>query len=40
MNYTLKYVREHIEVYDQHGNFVFSADTQQEALDEISQLAA
>lgn len=28
-------VREHYEVYDAQGNFVFSADTRSEALEEL-----
>lgn len=29
--YSIHYVRGHIEVFDQYGSFVFSADTMQEA---------
>lgn len=35
MDYTFKYVDGHIEVYDQNGAFLFSADNQQEALHEL-----
>ena len=40
MNYTLKSVGGHIEVFDANGRFVFSADTRQEALQDIRELAA
>ena len=36
MNYEIKYVSGHIEVFDSKGNFLFSADTIQEASMEIS----
>ena len=39
-NYTLRSVGGHIEVYDANGQFVFSADTRQEALQDIRTLAA
>ncbi len=29
--YTMHYVKDHIEVFDQCGSFLFSADTMQEA---------
>lgn len=35
MNCTLEYVNGHIEVYDGTGAFLFSADTKQEALEEL-----
>lgn len=40
MNYTLRSVGGHIEVFDSNGNFVFSADTRQEAMQDIRELAA
>ncbi len=40
MNYEINYVQDHVEVYDAAGNFLFSADTQQEALRELSRLEA
>ena len=40
MNYILRSVGGHIEVFDNKGNFVFSADTRQEALQDIRDLAA
>ena len=33
--YTMRYVRGHIQVYDYSGNFLFSADTEQEAREEL-----
>lgn len=33
--YTMRYVRGHIQVYDYRGNFLFSADTEQEAREEL-----
>ena len=35
-NYDIIPVREHYEVYDADGRFVFSADTRTEALQELS----
>jgi hypothetical protein len=35
MKYKLSYVRGHVEVYDESGNFLFSADNHREAMDEI-----
>ena len=29
--YTMHYVKDHVEVFDQFGSFLFSADTMQEA---------
>ena len=36
MNCTLEYVNGHIEVYDENGVFLFSADSKQEALSELA----
>ena len=33
--YTLRYVRGHIQVYDNRGNFLFSADNEREAREEL-----
>lgn len=33
--YSMKYVRGHVQVYDVRGNFLFSADSEWEALEEI-----
>ena len=35
-NYELRHVREHIEVF-QHGRFLFSADTEEEARRDIRE---
>ena len=40
MNYTMKWVREHVEVYDGSGRFLFSADSESEALSELESAAA
>ena len=33
--YIIRHVMEHVEVYNAAGDFLFSADTEQEAYDEI-----
>ena len=33
--YTMRYVHGHIQVYDFRGNFLFSADTEREAREEL-----
>lgn len=33
--YSMRYVRGHIQVYDRNGNFLFSADTEREAREEL-----
>ncbi len=38
--FELRYVRGHVEVYDEAGRFCFSADTMGEAQDELRELAA
>lgn len=40
LDYTLKYVAGHIEVYDNCGRFCFSADNEREAYEELRDLAA
>ena len=40
MNYEIRYVRGHVEVYDQMGRFRFSADSEWEALEELEQDSA
>ena len=37
--YSIRYVREHVQVYDNKGNFLFSADTEQEAREELESYA-
>ena len=39
-NYRMVYVREHVEVYGEDGRFWFSADTREEALRDLEELAA
>lgn len=33
--YSIQYIRGHIQVYDRNGNFLFSADTEREAREEL-----
>ena len=33
--FDMRYVRGHIQVYDKYGNFLFSADTEREAREEL-----
>ena len=40
MEYVIKYVCEHVEVYDRQGRFIFSADTLKEAQHEINRMTA
>ena len=40
MNYEIRYVRGHVEVYDQMGRFRFSADSEWEAVGEVELDAA
>lgn len=40
MNYQLEYVGGHVEVYDAQGRFLFSADSQKEALQELEEINA
>lgn len=37
--YSICYVRGHIHVYDYQGKFLFSADTEQEAREELKEYA-
>ena len=37
--YSIRYVRGHIQVYDYRGNFLFSADTEQEVREELMEYA-
>ena len=39
MEYTMKWVREHVEVYDRAGRFLFSADSESEARQELDDVA-
>ena len=37
--YQMRYVRGHVQVYDMRGNFLFSADTEREAREELEYYA-
>lgn len=37
--YKMMHMRGHIQVYDLNGNFLFSADSEREAREEIEQYA-
>ena len=39
MEYSIEYVNGHIEVYDNTGAFLFSADSKQQALEELRNAA-
>lgn len=39
MEVTMKWVREHVEVYDRAGRFLFSADSEAEARKELEDAA-
>ena len=38
--FELRYVKGHVEVYDAHGRFQFSADNRAEAEEELRELDA
>lgn len=40
MDYEIRWVHGHVEVYDNAGRFRFSADSEWEALEELSDPAA
>ena len=37
--YSMRYVFGHIQVYDNRGNFMFSADSEREAREELKDYA-
>ena len=37
--YSIRYVSGHVQVYDYRGQFLFSADTEQEARKELREYA-
>ena len=37
--YQMRYVRDHVQVYDMRGNFLFSADNEREAREELEDYA-
>lgn len=40
MLYEIRFVQDHVEVYNEKGNFLFSADTQKEAMQEVEKISA
>ncbi len=38
VKYKIKYARGHVEVFDLQGNFLFSADTESEAINELKEM--
>ena len=40
MDYRIENRNGHVEVFDQWGNFIFSADTEQEAAQDLRELCA
>ena len=37
--YSVRYVYGHVQVYDQNGKFLFSADNEREAWEELEEYA-
>lgn len=37
--YSMRYVQGHVQVYDKQGRFLFSADTEREAREELEDYA-
>ena len=37
--YSIRYVQGHVQVYDVKGKFLFSADTEREAREELEEYA-
>lgn len=37
--FTMRYVHGHVQVYDWRGNFLFSADSEREAREELEEYA-
>lgn len=37
--YSMRYVQSHVQVYDLNGRFLFSADTEREAREELEDYA-
>lgn len=37
--FTMKYIQGHVQVYDIRGNFLFSADSEREAREELKEYA-
>ena len=37
--FSIRHVKGHVQVYDQNGNFLFSADNEREAREELREYA-
>lgn len=37
--YSIRYIQGHVQVYDHKGSFLFSADTEKEAREELREYA-
>lgn len=37
--YSIRYTYGHVQVYDSRGRFLFSADTEREAMEELKEYA-
>lgn len=37
--YSIRYIQGHVQIYDYNGNFLFSADNEQEAREELRSYA-
>ena len=37
--FSIRYVKGHVQVYDQNGKFLFSADSEREAREELKEYA-
>ena len=35
--YAIRYVQGHVHVYNNHGDFLFSADSEREAIEELME---
>ena len=40
MEISVRYVRDHVEAYSPRGEFLFSADTEREAREELEEMTA
>ena len=40
MRFEMRFVRGHVDVYDGEGQFLFSADNEREAEEDLGQLSA
>lgn len=37
--FSIRYIQGHVQVYDKNGRFLFSADTEREAREELEEYA-